>query len=134
MEDRELIEIAKKAREFSCPSISNFKVGAAILTKEGKVFMGCNIEDPSGIGVTNICAERCAVIKAISEGYKDFEKMAIVGGKEDCQEECLPCGACRQYLNSYCPRIKIISLNNGNIETYDLKELLPYAFNEEFSN
>ena len=134
MEDRELIEIAKKAREFSFPSISGFKVGAALLTKVGKVFMGCNIEDPSGIGVTNICAERCAVIKAISEGYKDFEKMAIVGGKEDCKEECLPCGACRQYLNSYCPRIKIISLNNGNIKTYDLKELLPYAFNEEFSN
>lgn len=134
MEDRELIEQAKKAREYAYPSISGFKVGAALLTKEGKVITGCNIEDPSGIGVTNICAERCAVVKAISEGYKDFEKIAVVGGINDCNEECLPCGACRQYLNSFSPKIKVISLNNGEIKSYELKELLPYAFNEEFSN
>ena len=132
MEDSKLIEIAKKAREFSCPAISEYKVGAALLTKEGKVFMGCNIEDPSGIGITNICAERCAVIKAISEGYMDFEKIAVVGGKEDCKEECLPCGACRQYLNSFCPDIKVLTIKNENIKTYSLNELLPHSFNEKF--
>lgn len=134
MDDKDLIEIAKKAREFSYSLISGFKVGAALLTSDGKVFMGCNIEDPSGIGVTNICAERCAIVKAISEGYKNFEKIAVVGGKDSCLEECLPCGVCRQYLNSLCPKIKIISLDNETIKTYDLKDLLPYAFNENFSN
>ncbi len=134
MEDKELIKMAIEAREYSFSPISKFKVGAALLTKEGKTFKGCNIEDPSGIGVTNICAERCVIAKAISEGYREFEKIAVVGGKDDCLEECLPCGACRQYLNSMCPAIKIISLNNDVIKTYDLEELLPYAFNEEFSN
>ncbi len=134
MEDKELINLAKKAREFAYTKISGFKVGAAILTKEGKIYMGCNIEDPSGIGITNICAERCAIIKAISEGYYNFEKIAVVGGKEDTNNECLPCGACRQYLNSICPNIKIICINNEKIRTYYLKELLPNSFNEQFGN
>ena len=134
MEDRELIELAKKAREFAYTPISGFKVGAALLTKEGKVFTGCNIEDPSGIGVINVCAERCSIIKAISEGYRNFEKIAVVGGKENCKHECLPCGVCRQYLNSFSPKIKVLSLNNEKIKTYDLMELLPHAFNEKFSN
>lgn len=95
MDNNELIELAKKARENSHSPISNYKVGAALLTKEGKVFLGCNIEDPSGIGVTNICAERCAIVKAISDGYKEFDTIAVVGGREDCNEECLPCGVCR---------------------------------------
>lgn len=134
MEDIELIELAKKAREFAYTPISGFKVGAVLLTKEGKVFTGCNIEDSSGIGITNICAERCAIVKAISEGFKNFEKIAVVGGNEKCNKECLPCGACRQYLNSFSPKIKVLSLNNEEIKTYDLKELLPFAFNEEFLN
>ena len=134
MDNKELIELAKKAREYSYSKISEFKVGAALLTKEGKVFMGCNIEDPSGIGVTNICAERCAIVKAISEGYIEFEKIAVVGGRDSCLEECLPCGVCRQYLNSICPKIKIISLDNESIKTYDLQDLLPYAFNEKFDS
>ena len=75
MEDIELIELAKKARELAYTPISGFKVGAALLTKEAKVFTGCNIEDSSGIGITNICAERCAILKAISEGFKNFEKV-----------------------------------------------------------
>lgn len=80
MTNEKLIEKAKEARERSVSDISKFKVGAALLTKEGKVILGCNIEDPSGIGVTNICAERCAIIKALSEGYKNFKKIAVVGG------------------------------------------------------
>ena len=131
MENVELIELAKEARGFACTGISGFNVGAALLTKCGKVFKGCNVEDPSGIGVTNICAERCAIIKALSEGYKEFAAIAVVGGKGELIN-CLPCGVCRQYMNSFCPDIKIISLENGAAKEYALSELLPYSFNEKF--
>jgi len=132
MTNEQLIELAKEAREFSGAGISNFKVGAALLTKSGKVFLGCNIEDPSGIGVTNVCAERCAVIKALSEGCNDFEKIAVVGGI-DKLIFCTPCGACRQYLNSYCPLITVVCLDDdGGIKEISLKELLPYSFSEKF--
>ena len=132
MDNVELIEFAKKARAFSFAAISNFKVGAALLTKSGKVFLGCNIEDPSGIGVTNICAERCAMVKALSEGYKDFEKIAVVGGI-DSLIFCTPCGVCRQYLNSYCPEVIIVCMDeNNNVKELPLRELLPYSFSEKF--
>lgn len=132
MDNGELIELAKEAREFSGAVLSKFKVGAALLTKSGKVFLGCNIEDPSGIGVTNVCAERCAVIKALSEGHKDFEKIAVVGGMDELIF-CTPCGACRQYLNSYSPGITVVCLNEKNaISEYSLRELLPYSFSEKF--
>lgn len=133
MSNEELIEKAKEAREYSCSTISKFKVGAALLTKEGKVFLGCNIEDPSGIGVNNVCAERCAVVKALSEGYKEFEKIAVVGGTEELVF-CTPCGICRQYLNSFSPNIKIICLDNDKIKEYNLNELLPHSFNKTFDN
>ena len=133
MESSELIELAKAAREFACAEISGFKVGAALLTKSGKVFLGCNIEDPSGIGVTNICAERCAIIKALSEGYKDFKAIAVVGGADEL-ESCTPCGACRQYLHSFCPQATIICLDSeSNVKEFKLPELLPYSFNETFT-
>jgi len=132
MTNEQLIELAKKARKNACVELSNFKVGAALLDKSGKVFLGCNIEDPSGIGVTNICAERCSIIKALSEGYKNFEKIAVVGGS-DKLIFCAPCGACRQYLNSWCPQIKILLLEeNGKIKEYGMSDLLPYSFNETF--
>jgi len=132
MDNERLIELAKEAREFARPAISKFKVGAALLTKCGKVISGCNIEDPSGIGVTNICAERCAVVKAISEGYDEFEKIAVVGGLDELIF-CTPCGACRQYLNSYNPRISVVYLDSGqNIKEVPLRELLPYSFSEKF--
>lgn len=132
MDNAKLIELAKEAREFSGAVISKFKVGAALLTKSGKVFQGCNIEDPSGIGVTNICAERCAMVKALSEGNKDFEKIAVVGGI-DTLIFCTPCGVCRQYLNSYCPEITVVCIDEkNNIKEISLKELLPYSFSEKF--
>ena len=132
MTNEQLMELAKEAREKACVDISGFKVGAALLDKSGKVIQGCNIEDPSGIGVTNICAERCAIVKALSEGYRDFEKIAVAGGK-DKLIFCAPCGACRQYLSSWCPNIKVILLeDNGEIKEYDMSELLPYSFNEKF--
>lgn len=126
-----LIDLAKEAREFAYPEISGFKVGAALLTSCGKVYLGCNIEDPSGIGVTNICAERCAIVKAVSEGYRDFSKIAVVGGKDELIF-CLPCGACRQYMNSFNPKIKVVSLRDNDIVEFELDELLPYSFNEKF--
>ena len=133
-DNEKLIELAKEARGFARPEISGFKVGAALLTKCGKVVLGCNIEDPSGIGVTNICAERCALVKALSEGYSDFEKIAVVGGL-DKLIFCTPCGACRQYLNSFCPQITVVCLDDGqNIKEIPLSELLPYSFSESFSS
>ena len=129
--NEKLIERAIEAREFACVEISKFKVGAALLTKEGKIFTGCNIEDPSGIGVTNTCAERCAVVKALSEGYHDFEKIAVVGGVDELIF-CTPCGACRQYLNSFCPQVTIVCLDHDIIRELTLSELLPYSFNEKF--
>ena len=132
MENEKLIELAKEAREFARPEISKFKVGAALLTKCGKVILGCNIEDPSGIGVTNICAERCAIVKALSEGYSDFEKIAVVGGA-DKLIFCTPCGACRQYLNSYSPQISVVCLDDDHkIKEIPLSDLLPYSFCEKF--
>jgi len=143
MTNEQLIDLAKEARKNACVDISNFKVGAALLDKNEKVTLGCNIEDPSGIGVTNICAERCAIVKAISEGNRDFIKIAVVGGpaatsadSTDSQDKlifCAPCGACRQYLNSWNPDIKVVLMeNDGKINEYDLSELLPYSFNEKF--
>ena len=132
MTNEELIGLAKEARMNACVGMSGFKVGAALLTSSGKVFQGCNIEDPSGIGVTNICAERCAIVKALSEGSSDFEKIAVVGGLEELIF-CAPCGACRQYLNSWCPQIKVILReNDGKLKEYGMSELLPYSFNETF--
>ena len=132
MTNERLIELAKEARLNACVDISGFKVGAALLDKSGNVTLGCNIEDPSGIGVTNICSERCAIVKALSEGYRDFEKIAVVGGLDELIF-CAPCGACRQYLNSWCPKIKVILMeNDGKIKEYSLSELLPYSFNETF--
>jgi len=132
MTNEQLIELAKEAREKACVDLSGFKVGAALLDKSGEVILGCNIEDPSGIGVTNICAERCALVKALSEGYRDFIKIAVVGGLDELIF-CAPCGACRQYLNSWCPNIKVILReDDGTIKEYDMRELLPYSFNETF--
>jgi len=127
----QLIELAKEAREFAFPEISGFKVGAALLTKSGDVYLGCNIEDPSGIGVTNICAERCAIIKAVSEGHREFDKIAVVGGVDELVT-CTPCGVCRQYMNSFAPQIIVYGLEDGIITEHKLKELLPYSFNESF--
>ena len=132
MDNVRLIDIAKEARGFSGAEISKFKVGAALLTESGEVFTGCNIEDPSGIGVTNICAERCAVVKAISEGHRDFLKIAVVGGTDELIF-CTPCGACRQYLNSYNPEMTVVcAWGDNNVREFSLRELLPYSFSETF--
>ena len=132
MDNNRLIELAKEARDSALPYISKFKVGAALLTKSGKVITGCNIEDPSGIGITNICAERCAMVKALSEGYDEFDRIAVAGGVDELIF-CTPCGVCRQYLNSFCPEIIVVFIDgNGDVRELALSDMLPYSFNEKF--
>ena len=131
MTDLELILEAKKAREMAYAPYSHFKVGAALMAKSGQVYYGCNIENAS-YPATN-CAERTAFFKAISEGDKEFEKIAIVGGAEGkaADKMCAPCGICRQVMMEFCsPEAFQIILSDGkdNCVTFLLKELLPYGF------
>lgn len=127
--DLDLIKKASAMLKFSYAPYSNFHVGAALLTKNGKIFTGCNIENAT-YGATN-CAERTAFFKAISEGEKDFYAIAIVGGKNGKIDDfCSPCGICRQVMAEFCSKdFKIILSNAKNeIKTFTLEELLPESF------
>ena len=131
MTNEELINLAKKARENSKPIHSDFKVGAALLTKSQKVYTGTNIEDKQFL-ILGICAERLAIYKALEAGEEEFEKIAIVGGK-DKLVKTTPCGICRQFISMHCPNIEVIYLDNEeNICKSNINELLPQAFEEEF--
>lgn len=125
----ELIEKAGEARERAYAPYSEFKVGAALLCKSGKIYTGCNIENAS-YGAT-ICAERTAIFKAVSEGEGDFEAIAIVGAPagEDI-EFCPPCGMCRQVMTEFCDldRFKIVLSDGSEERIYSLKEMMPYSF------
>lgn len=123
MENEDLINLAKKVREKAFAPYSNFKVGAALLTKSGEVFTGCNVECTS-YGLT-ICAERVALTKAVSEGFTEFEKIAVVA---DTKEPCSPCGACRQFLHDFGDFDVILSNLNDQIKKITVAELLPYGF------
>lgn len=122
----QLIDAAKEARAFSQAKYSNFKVGAALLTEDEKVITGCNVES-SSYGLT-ICAERVALTKALSEGKTKFKAIAIsaVDGLF-----CSPCGACRQLLFDYAPKIDVILTDGQKSEIIKLKKLLPYAFDDK---
>ncbi|KRQ86647.1 Cytidine deaminase [Caloramator mitchellensis] len=127
MDYKELVEIAQKAKENAYVPYSNFRVGAALLTSDNKVFTGCNIENAS-FGGTN-CAERTALFKAISEGYKDFKMIAITS---DSDSLTFPCGICRQVLSEFGLNMEIIVANkNSEYKIYKLYELLPFAFTQE---
>ena len=131
MDNLELLEEAKKARLKAYTPYSNFKVGAALLTKSGKVYLGCNIENAT-YTPTN-CAERTAFFKAVSEGEREFEKIAIVGAKdgEDANVMCSPCGVCRQVMMEFCdPKEFQIILADGEntCRVMTLEELLPCGF------
>ena len=128
MTDRELMTLAEKAREQAYAPYSGFRVGAALQTKSGKIYIGCNIEN-AAYTPTN-CAERTAVFKAVSEGEKEFSAIAIVGGKGDEPSElCAPCGVCRQVLAEFCEgNFKILLGTKENIRTYTLAEILPCSF------
>ncbi len=131
MTDIKLLEEAKKARLMAYAPYSKFKVGAALLTKSGKVYYGCNIEN-AAYTPTN-CAERTAFFKAVSEGETEFEKIAVVGAMEGREADniCSPCGVCRQVMMEFCnPKTFKIILANGkrNILVSSLDEILPYGF------
>ena len=128
MENNQLINLAIKAREMAYVPYSGFKVGAALLAKSGKVYLGCNIENAS-YSPTN-CAERTAFFKAVSEGEREFEKLAIVGGMGDnLSDLCPPCGVCRQVIAEFCDSDFIIVLGTPeNIREYKLSDVLPMAF------
>ena len=125
---KKLIEAAKKARENAHAPFSDFKVGAALETKSGVVFTGCNIENAS-YGLT-ICAERVAIFKAISEGETEFKNLAVVA---DTAELTPPCGACRQIIWEFCGDIPLTMANlNDETETLQMKKLFPRAFDVKF--
>jgi cytidine deaminase len=132
MTNQELIQLAIEARKNSRAIYSKFNVGAALLTKSGKVYKGCNIE--STVGLT-MCAERVTIFKAVSEGEKSFEKIAVVAGYEDNLIYTTPCGACRQFLAEFGLDLEVICGYNedGNIKEkiFKLKDLLPETFELE---
>jgi cytidine deaminase len=119
-----LIKTAKKASTHAYAPYSKFKVGAALLTKSGKIYSGANIENAS-YGLT-VCAERIALFKAKSEGDKDFQALAIYTKTKDFT---LPCGACRQVLAEFNPNLSIIIINaSSEIKKFSLSKLLPHPF------
>jgi cytidine deaminase len=128
MDKTELIDEAKKAREMAYVPYSKFKVGAALLTKDGKVYRGCNIEN-AAYSMCN-CAERTALFKAYSEGDKEYAALAVVA---DTDRPVSPCGACRQVISELCPKeMKVILTNLKNdIQELTVEELLPGAFSSE---
>jgi cytidine deaminase len=120
-QETNIVETARRAREHAYAPYSNFNVGAALLTASEKVFSGCNVENIS-FGLT-MCAERVAVGAAIAEGASDFRLLAIVA---DSKEPVVPCGACRQVLAEFNPKLRIISANlTGDTAEFRLDELLP---------
>lgn len=128
MTETELCQKAVDMMDMAYCPYSHFPVGAAVECSDGSVFTGCNIENAAyGAGT---CAERTALSKAVSEGYKDFVRIAIAGKSEDY---CVPCGICRQFMMEFAPNLEIICLNGkGESKKFTLPELLPYGFNGDF--
>lgn len=130
MTTEELIKEALAARKMAYTPYSGYKVGAALLTKEGKVYRGCNIEN-AGYTPTN-CAERTAFFKAISEGERTFEAIAVVGGKGEYPTDyAWPCGVCRQVMMEFCnPKTfhVITAVSEDEYVDKTLEEMLPHGF------
>lgn len=125
-----LIDTAIKQLDFSYTPYSSFKVGAALLTKKGEIYTGCNIENAS-YTPTN-CAERTAIFKAVSEGVRDFQAICIVGGKDGVLTEyAAPCGVCRQVMMEFCDPETfqiILAVDKEKYDIFTLNELLPLGF------
>lgn len=127
MTDQELIQLAVQVREQAYVPYSKFKVGAALLSVDGRVFTGANVENAS-YGLT-ICAERAALFKAVSEGVQSYTTIAVV---TDLADPASPCGACRQVLAEFAPELKVIMANvAGKVVSTTIAELLPLAFTPE---
>ena len=131
---KQLIEAAKDiALKNFCCKYSNFQVGAALLTANGKIYKGFNVENH---GIQSICAERTAFVKALSEGNKEFVAIAVVGKhlEDDFFEKTLPCGYCRQFMSEYAkPNFLIYTFDDQTEElfTYELRDLLPEGFRSQ---
>ncbi len=122
---QELLEGAQQAKKIAYAKYSNFRVGAALLTANGKIYKGCNVEN-SSYGLT-CCAERVAIFKAVSEGERDFRAIAVVS---DAQEYCTPCGACRQVMAEFQLQMPVYMGNNdGLYKMKTVSQLLPLNFN-----
>lgn len=124
-----LMSLAKDARTASYSPYSGFSVGAALLSKSGKIYTGSNIEN-SGYTAT-VCAERVAFFRAVSEGEREFSAIAIAGGRGEAPDSGVaPCGVCRQVMSEFCDGdFEIILLEDG-LSVYTLDELLPKKFNK----
>ena len=126
-EFKKLIKEAEKARKRAYTPYSKFKVGAAVLSSDGKIFSGCNIENAS-FGMS-VCAERVAIFKAISEGSTKFKAIAVIG---DTDKPCSPCGACRQVISEFGEEILLVMANlKGDVKIKKIGELLPEAFGKK---
>ncbi len=123
------MELAKKGRNNSYSPYSNFMTGAVLKCKNGKKYIGCNVENH---GIQSICAERVAFLKAISEGEREFEYIFVIGGNKDdnnLNHECLPCGYCRQFMSEFVNKdFKIYTFDNDKIKEYEIEDLLPNGF------
>jgi len=126
MEYKELAKKAVEAKKTAIPSYSNFRVGSALLTDNGKVYSGGNIES-SSYSLT-VCAERVALFKALSEGERKFQAVAIASDDHDF---CPPCGSCLQLLNDFCSGIDVILVNHKDeLKVFKLGEMLPFPFGD----
>jgi len=125
MNDRELLRIAKEASLNAYVPYSGFPVGAALECEDGTVYTGCNVEN-AAYGDT-ICAERTAVVKAVSEGQRSFTRIAVYG---EGKGYCMPCGSCRQVLAEFSPEMEVLCAKaGGSYVSYPLTRLMPYTFN-----
>jgi cytidine deaminase len=123
-----LITAAKQARENACASISNFRVGAAVRAQSGRIYSGCNVENAT-LGLT-MCAERVAIFKAVSEGERGFDAIAVV---TDVPGLTPPCGSCRQIIWEFCGDIPVVLANlDGKVEVESSLRLLPRPFDSSF--
>jgi len=127
MTDSELIDLSLKARELAYAPYSKYRVGAVVVTEEGKLFTGANVENcvfPLGD-----CAERVAIYNAVSHGYKKFKKIVIGTGNK---KRGAPCGMCRQVMREFCEDIEIIVASpDKSFKSYTLKEVLPHSYSPE---
>lgn len=130
IDKQDLVKLAIEARNYSYSPYSNFRVGAALLSKSGKVYTGCNIESASY--TPSNCAERTAFFKAVSIGDMEFKAIAIVGGPKDGNlEYCAPCGVCRQVMMEFCNYETfeiILGKSEEEYKSYTLEQLLPMGF------
>ena len=125
MTPEKLCELAREAMTHAYVPYSGYQVGAALLCADGTVYQGCNIENASYS--PTVCAERTACCKAVSEGHRDFRRIAIYA---DSENWCTPCGACRQFLAEFSPEMEVLCAKAGDrYVSYKLSELLPYTFN-----